>query len=175
MKKIIVLGAIVGALLTGCDETPTYSQLYTASQSVGLASGMIVNETKIDDASRNAVVDVIGLVAAVTPATNQTFATTWVPVAKSYTEDLVNAGKLDAGQAALVVGGVNVAAIGVDYLFEKYPKAKEYKELDAAVVKGFTEGFLAVVKPSDCDGCSERSVVNYDKKAYDYIKCKIGK
>ena len=63
----------------------------------------------------------------------------------------------------------------MDYLFEKYPEAKEYKELDAAVVKGFTEGFLAVVKPSDCDGCSERSVVNYDKKAYAYIKGKIGK
>ena len=173
MNKLFVMMAAAAALvLTGCKTVPSADKINAAAQAVGCASGLVANETKIDDKSRNAIIEIVGIVKNVVPTDAQTFAEAWAPVAQKYTADLVTAGKLNEGQAALVNGGVSIAATGLDYVFNMYPKAKEYKELVSAAVSGFTDGFLLTFKPvnTELEAKVPQKVVEYDKEAYIYIK-----
>ena len=183
MKKLVIMIAAVAALVfTGCKTVPTADKINAAAQAVGCASGLVANETKVDAKSRDAIIEIVQIVKDVVPEDGKTFAEAWAPVAKKYTSELVAAGKLNDTQAALVNGGVSIAATGLDYVFNLYPKAKEYKELVSAAVNGFSEGFLTTFKPvnvedaANCEDCTVRKVdVKYDRDAYIYIKARFKK
>ena len=68
-------------------------------------------------------------------------------------------------RAAIAKVAVSAATKGIDYLFDvKYPKAKEYKELVDAAIRGFTTGFLSTFSDT------VRAVqLDYDKDAYEYL------
>lgn len=173
MKKLITIAAAASlAVLSGCKTVPTVDVIKSTAYAIGCASGLVANETKIDDKSRNAVVEIVMVVRGVVPEEGHTFQEAWTAVAKDYATKLVQEGKLTADQAALVVNGVAVAATGVDYIFIRYPKAKEYKELVAAAVAGFSDGFLTTFKPVDtAKPADARSVTaTYDKEAYVFLK-----
>ena len=170
MKKTLVLALVAAMTLVGCKTVPTTDKMYATAYSVGCASGMVAAETKVDDKSREVIIEVVSIVKEVIPAAGKSFQDAWVPVAKAYTETMVKAGRLDPTQAILVVGGVTIAATGLDYVFKAYPKARTYEELVAAAVNGFSEGFLTTFKPLDTD---VRSAVEYDKAAYSYLKGKF--
>lgn len=138
------------ALLTGCKSVPTPEQMKSTSTAIGVAAGLVANETKIDDNTRNAVVAVMEEVARATPAQGQSFEDAWTPVAKDVIAKLVADGKIDEGQGQLALAAFSIAVKGVDYIFDiRFPKAREYEELVAAASAGFIEGFLTVFKPVD--------------------------
>lgn len=175
MKKLFVMLVAAAALvITGCKSVPTADKIYSAAQAVGCASGLVANETKLDDKSRTAIIEIVAIVKDVVPADGQTFADAWAPVAQKYVAELVAAGKLKEGQATLVTGGVAIAATGLDYVFSMYPKAKEYKDLVSSAVNGFSEGFLLTFKPVETEAEVKakvpQKVIEYDKDAYIYIK-----
>ena len=173
MKKLMTLAAAaIIAAFSGCKTVPTVDVMKSTAYAVGCAGGLVANETKIDDKSRNAIIEVIALVRDVVPEDGHTFQEAWTVVARVYADKLIQDGKIDQGQAALIVNGVAIAATGVDYLFTRYPKAKKYEELVAAAISGFSDGFLATFKPVNLDSAPDarRSVVEYDKDAYVYIK-----
>lgn len=170
MKKLMMMVAVVMAFaFAGCKTVPTADKMHTAAQAVGYASGMVANETKIDDKSRDVVIEVVAIVKEVTPDEGQSFRDAWTNVAREYTADLVRAGKLDEAQAALVTGGVSIAGAGLDYVFATYPKAKSYEELVAAAVTGFCDGFLTTFRPVNMATRSAKPV-DYDRDAYLYLK-----
>lgn len=171
MKKVLSVALVAMMALVGCKTVPTQDKMYATSYSVGCASGMVVNETKVDDKTRDTIIEVVSIAKEVAPAEGRSFQETWVPFATEYTDTLVRAGRLDPTQATIVVGGVTIASAGLDYVFNAYPKARTYEELVSAAVNGFSTGFLTTFKPSNAD---TRSIsADYDKDAYLYLKSRF--
>lgn len=134
--------------IAGCKSVPTPDQMKATATSIGVAAGLVANETKIDDKARNAVVAVMEEVSRATPSQGQSFEDAWTPVAQGIVAQLVADGKLDGGQAQLVLAAFSVAVKGIDYIFDvRFPKARQYEELVAAASAGFTGGFLTAFKP----------------------------
>ena len=77
------------ALLSGCKAVPTPEQMKSTATAIGVAAGVVANETKIDDKTRNAVVAVMEEVARAIPAKGQSFEDAWTPVAKDVIAKLV--------------------------------------------------------------------------------------
>ena len=175
MKKLMCgIVALALAAIVGC--TPSEEQIKTTATAIGYAAGLVANQTPIKDEARNAVVEVLNEVRSCIPAEGQSFAQAWEPVIKSKVAELVAAGKIDAATGELVTTVVLMAAKGVDYLFDvRFPKAKQYAELVAAGASGAIDGFLTVFKPTNCDNCTDRSAVDYDKEAYEWFQKNLKK
>lgn len=177
MKKILMcIVALATVCFSGC--TPTEEQINKTAVAVGYAAGLVVNQTKIDDITRNAVVQVLGEVRSCVPSDGQSYADAWKPIIESKVAELVQVGKLNEKYASLVIKTASYVPQAVDYFFEKYPKIKKYEGLVKAGVSGVIDGFLDVVKPvncSDCEDCEDRTVrsmakKDYDKDAYEWFK-----
>lgn len=55
----------------------------------------------------------------------------------------------------------------LDYEFTvRYPKARQYEELVAAAVRGFTDGFLSVFTPAEM---FKTAPAVHDEEAYEYL------
>jgi len=170
MKKAMFAAlAVVCAVFVGCKTVPTTEDIYSTSYAVGVSAGLVCNMTKIDDTSRNAVIDIMNEVQQCVPATNQTFEAAWTPIAKSHVAQLIADGKIDKGQGDLILALFGLAVKGIDYIFEvRYPQAKQYRDLTVAAVDGFIGGFLTVFKPANVTDA--RGTVLYDAEAYEYLK-----
>lgn len=169
-KTIMTFLAAVCLAFVGCDREPTPEKMEATADAVGRAAGYVANQTKIDDKARAITIEIVTKAAEVTPTNNQSFAEAWTPIAKETTDKLIAEGKLDAGQAVLVLCAFDVACKGLDYLVTvRYPKVKKYENLMSAAVKGFTGGFLDVFKPSNSKAVSVENDKKYDKEAYEYL------
>lgn len=157
---------------TGCKSVPTNDTMYTTSYAIGIAAGLITNETKIDDASRNAVCEIMGIVRYCVPETNETFMVAWMTKATDHVTQLIEAGKLTAAQGKMVLTAFSLACQGLDYIFEvRYPSAKVYKDLVVAAIDGFCDGFLTVFKPVNVSETrSSCTAQYYDAEAYNWLK-----
>ena len=109
----------------------------------------------------------LDVAAKVVPETSQTFIATWKPLIDDEVAKLVAAGKLKDEEAALVKNALYVACDGVDLVFTRYPKAREYKNLVSAATGGFVTGFKSVVSFAS----GERA--GYDKNAYEILRSKF--
>lgn len=172
MKKMIGIACLAAcAAFTGCKSIPTMENMYAMSYTIGAAAGMVANETGIDEDARDAVVGIVGVVSRCTPETNQTFEAAWTPIAQEHADRLVADGKIDAAQSALVMSAFSLVVKGIDYIFDvRYPKARQYRELVAAAVDGFSNGFLIVFKPADQTAKSPGSRICYDVEAYEHLQ-----
>ena len=106
--------AVMTLMFTGCKSVPTPEVMKSTATAVGAAAGLVANETKIDDKTRNAVISIVEEVAKVTPAQGQSFEAAWTPVAKEVVAKLIADGKLDEGQGQLALIAFSVAAKGID-------------------------------------------------------------
>ena len=86
------------------------------------------------------------------------------------TKKLVAAGKLDEAGAKVAKMALGVACDGIDYVFVKYPKAKDVKELVSASTTGFVGGFKSVVTLA---AGAEKPAI--DEEAYKYLKSRMAK
>ena len=174
MKKHIAFFATAAALfVAGCTTIPSVEKMFTISRAVGYAAGMVTNEIKMDNTVRNQVIAIWTEVAVCIPETNQTFEAAWTPIAQRHVDELVKEEKIDASQAVLIMLAFKAAVNGVDYIFVRFPKAKDYKELTVAALDGFNEGFLMVFKPVNSFAVSagkESAYEGYDKEAFEYLK-----
>jgi len=171
--------------VSGCKTLPTPETMETTSYAIGVSTGLVANMTKIDDDSRNAICDIMGAVATVIPEDGQTFEDAWMDVAKRHTQALIDKGTITQAQGELILAAVRLAVKGIDYVFIRYPEAKQYKELVTAATRGFCNGFLTVFKPVNgekvsctamCPCSSNAEMVKvggvwipYDEAAYKYL------
>lgn len=170
MKKpiLVIAAAIMSASVVGCKSFPTADTTYQTSYAIGIATGMVANQTKIDDASRNAIVEVLNIAVYCVPEVDQSFTDAWTPIAKAHVAKLVADGKLGDHEADLVLTAFSLVTKGIDYLFEvRFPEARQYKNLTAAAIDGFSSGFLTIFRPSPSNGIKTEA---FDKEAYEYVK-----
>lgn len=171
-KMFVVLCVALGITCVGCKSLPSNDVMYTTTYAIGVSTGMVANQTKIDDATRNATCEIMGIVQTCVPETNETFQVAWMEKAEKHVADLIKAEKLNEAQGKMVLTVFSLACQGLDYIFEvRYPNAKQYKELVSAAINGFTGGFLTVFKPVNvetCVDCGERGMT-FDVNAYNWL------
>ena len=171
--KMIVGAALVAvtALFSGCDKLPTVERMTTISTVIGKTAGYACELSKTKTEVKEAIANVLDIVSKVVPDEGQTFAEAWSPLVDEELKKLVEAGKLDEAGAQVAKLALTVACDGIDYVFVKYPKAKEVKELVSAAVAGFVDGYKSVVKMSLATG--EKPEI--DEDAYKYLKARMAK
>lgn len=175
MKKLIyssfaILGLALGIVGSGCNSIPSSDAMYSTSYAIGVASGMVANETSLDTETSAVICDILEIVSEFTPETNQTFSSSWTPLAKIHIAKLIDDGKLTEAQGVLVEKTFGVLVTGIDYIFEvRFPNAKQYKDIVSAVIKGFTDGCITVMRDSG-EARGLEGALMVDMKAYKWIK-----
>lgn len=141
---IMVAGAVltVALVITGCKSIPTTETMYKISSACGTATGLIINEAKMTVQAKEVFVKIVQDVRTSVPKTNETFTMAWAPIAKKHVTDLTIAGKIDAGTGLIILQAFGVVTLGIDYVFERYPEAKQYEQLVSAATDGFTYSLL---------------------------------
>ena len=170
MKMFSVFTAIAVmcmAFVMGCKSIPSEETIRGTAESIGRAAGYAVELGKTKTEVKESIINVLDVAAKVVPETNQTFIATWKPLIDDEVAKLIAAGKLKDEDAALVKNALYVACDGVDLVFTRYPKAREYKNLVSAATGGFVTGFKSVVSFAN----SERA--DYDKNAYEILRSKF--
>lgn len=171
MKIIPAIAAAAMTIVTGCKSLPSADKMKSSATSIGAAAGYVANLTKISDKARVTVIAITEKVAQVTPKEGQSFADAWTPVAQELVEKYVAEGKItkNAGKVALAAFGVAVK--GIDYLFDvRFPKARQYEELVAAAVSGFTDGFLSVFTPPNG---AKPAAIEPDAEAVEWLQLHV--
>ena len=172
MKKIII-GAVAAAtamFMIGCDKTPSVEKITTISTVIGRTAGYACELSKTKTEVKEAIAKVLGIASTAVPTNGQTFAEAWSPVIDKELAKLVEAGKIDAAGAQVAKVALGVACDGIDYVFIKYPKAKEGKDLVSAAVTGFVAGYKSVVTLAA--GAEKPEI---DEDAFKYLKSRIAK
>jgi len=174
MKRILcIILASVMAFITGCNDTPSVEKITTVATAVGKTAGLACELSKTKTEVKEAIATVLNAVQAVVPASGQTFVDAWTPIIEVEVNKLVEAKKIDAASATIVKAALTVACEGIDYVFVKYPKAKDTKELVSAAVTGFINGYKSVVTPTTKSAPGEK--IEVDEEAMKYLKDKIAK
>lgn len=170
IKKTIMAVAVASmmAFIGGCDkDLPTPEKMKAVSTVVGKTAGYACELAKTKKEVKDAIANVLDIVGKVTPTEDQTFVDAWTPVIDEELKKLVTAGKIGDSEATIAKFALTTATEGIDYVFVKYPKAKEVKDLVGAAVEGFIDGYKSVVSFA-ADGKPE-----IDEEAYKYLKSKM--
>ena len=169
MKTIAAIAACaMSFFISGCEkELPTPEKINAVAIVVGRTAGYACNLAKMDNATKESVMSVLDIVSTAIPTNGQTFTEVWMPLVDAELKKLVDAGKLnDVGYASAKIA-LTAAAEGIDYVFVKYPKAKDVKDLVASAVEGFVRGFKSTL------AMNAAMKAELDEGAYDYIKGKL--
>ena len=166
IMSIVAVGAAL--FMVGCDKKlPTPERMNAIATAVGKTAGYVCELSKTKTEVKEAIANVLDIASKVTPDPDQTFVDAWMPIVDEEIAKLVEAGKLDKAGAAVARVALNVACEGLDYVFTKYPKAKEVQELVSIAVSGFVDGYKSVVN------FAANETIDLDKDAYDYLKAKL--
>ena len=164
MKLFSIAMAAMVACFAGCKPLPTEDVMRNTAESVGRAAGYAVQLTKTKTEVKAAIIEVLDTVSKIVPGAGQSFIAAWKPLIDDEVAKLIAAGKLKEENSALVKNILYVACDGVDLIFARYPKAREYKHLVSAATTGFVSGFKSVVTLPD------NAKTAYDEKAYEILK-----
>ena len=172
--KTMIVGAValaMTAFMVGCDkDLPSPEKINAVATTIGRTAGYACELAKTKTEVKDAIVKVIDVVSIVVPTNGQTFAEAWTPMIDVELAKLVDAGKLDATGAKVAKIALGVACDGIDYVFVKYPKAKDVKELVSAATSGFVGGFKSVVTLAVS---AEKPEI--DEEAYKYLRARRAK
>ena len=173
MKKMVV-GAIalaMAAFMVGCDkDLPSPEKINAVATTIGRTAGYACELAKTKTAVKEGIIQVLDVVSKVVPAEGQPCPEDWTPVIAEELQKLVAAEKLDEAGAKVAKMALGVACDGIDYVFVKYPKAKDVKDLVSAATSGFVAGFKSVVTLAT--GAEKPEI---DEEAYKYLKSRMAK
>ena len=159
--------AICASMFVGCNKLPTVEKMTTISTVVGKTAGYVCELSKTKTEVKEAIFKVLDVVSTAVPTNGQTFVDAWTLLINEEVKKLVDAGKIDKSYETIIIKSLCVACNGVDYIFVKYPKAKEVEELVSATTKGFINGYKSVVTLSATDK------PEIDDDVYQYLKSKM--
>lgn len=173
MKKILmtIVAAVAMLFVAGCKSEITVERMTTISIVIGRTAGYACELSKTKTEVKEAIARVLDVASTIVPTNGQTFVEAWTPAIDTEVNKLVDAGKLDAASAKLVKAALGIACQGIDYIFIKYPKAKDAKDLVSAAVTGFVFGYKSVVT----NALKAGEKLDIDEDAYKYLKSKMAK
>ena len=177
----MIISAVAAAtviFMVGCDKTPSVEKMTTISTVIGRTAGYACELSKTKTEVKEAIAKILDVASSAVPTNGQTFAEAWTPIIDAELAKLVEAGKLDATGAKVAKIALGVACDGIDYVFVKYPEAKEVKELVSAAITGFVGGYKSVVTCDDCVDCVVKAGAakpEIDEEAYRYLRSRMAK
>jgi len=161
MKKFFsILAMACAIMIAGCKTPPSEDTIRKTAESVGRAAGYAVELSKTKTEVKDAILNILDTAAKVVPDTDQTFIAAWKPLIDEEVAKLITDGKIKESDGTLVKSVLYVACDGIDILFTRYPKAREYKNLVSAATEGFVAGFKSVVH------LAAGVKLEYDEEAY---------
>ena len=163
---VVMMAAML--LISGCDDAPSPERMNAIATAVGRTAGYACELSKTKTAVKESIALVLDVAAKAIPATDKTFAEVWTPVIAEELQKLIVAGKLDETGANFAKLALTTACDGIDYVFIKYPKAKEVQELVSVATTGFVTGYKSVV--SLAAGAEKPEI---DEDAYKYLKSRM--
>ena len=167
-KIIMALVAIASTMfITGCDDLPTPEKMKNISTVIGKTAGYACELAKTKEEVKNGILTVLDVASTVVPAEGHTFTEEWTPVIDEELKKLVEKGKIAEGEVVIAKLALSAATEGIDYVFVKYPKARDVKELVSASTEGFVNGFKSVV------ALARDAKLDIDEEAYKYIKARM--
>ena len=143
MTRLAFLTGLVALAVTGCKTVPTADTVYLVAHAGGSATALVMNETKLDADKRTIIRDITKEVRECTPEVGQTLEAAWTPIAQAHTDLLVEEGKIDTAEGAVIMAGFKTVMVGVTLLETRYPQIRVNRDLLNAFITGFTDGFLA--------------------------------
>lgn len=160
--KLVLIGAMLMALV-GC--TPSAETMQKVATLAGNATGMVINMTKMDDATKTNVCTVLKYVSDAVPLADQKCVELWSIEADKITAKMIEEGKIDAKKASLIKTVTVVAASGMDFVLNKYPKVKDDVTLVSITIHAYTEAVC------DTLGIDPESLKNveYDVNVYEHV------
>lgn len=171
MIKKMLMSIIAGAMaffIVGCSETvPSVERITTISTTIGKTAGYACELSKTKTEVKDTIFTVLDIASKVVPASGSTFTDAWSTIFTDEIAKYISQGKLDDNSATVVKIALAAATEGLDYIFIKYPQAKDVKDLVGAATTGFIAGYKSVVSVSS----GIEPVI--DKDAYDHIKAKL--
>lgn len=170
MKKIMcIIAAAIAFFMAGCNKDITPEKITEVSTVIGRTAGYACELSKTKTEVKEAIIKVLDIASTAVPTNGQTFVEAWTPVIDAELAKFVAEGKITADDAKIAKVALNVACEGIDYVFVKYPKAKDVKNLVGAAVNGFVTGFKSVVTMKA--GAEEKFEI--DEDAMKYLKDKM--
>ena len=167
-KIIMALVAIASTMfITGCDDLPTPEKMKSISTVIGKTAGYACELAKTKEEVKDGILAVLDVAATIVPEEGQTFTEEWTPVIDEELKKLVDKGKIVEGEVVIAKLALSAATEGIDYVFVKYPKARDVKELVSAATEGFVNGFKSVVV------LARDAMPDIDEEAYKYIKARM--
>lgn len=168
MKRLIMTAvALAAAFVAGCDKLPTVERMTAISTVIGKTAGYACELSKTKAEVKAAIFEVLDVASKVVPGLEQTFTEAWTPVIAEELGKLVEKGTIKEAEASIAKVALSAATEGIDYVFVKYPDAKEVKELVSAATAGVIAGYKSVVTLS---GSAQPEI---DEEAYKYLRAKL--
>lgn len=168
--KFFSLVAIT-SIFCGCisvDTTP--ENVKSVSYSVGYTAGIVANQFKIDDNSRNEICSIMNEIKSYIPQKDQTLSEVWTPIANQHTQKLLTENKITEQQKFVILNTFKIITDGVDYLMtNKLKNIKVYADLTEIAVNNFIDGFLTVFSPSNVMSFGPAAIEFVDKDTYNYL------
>lgn len=148
-KMIIAMAACAAMFMTGCDEVPSADTVSALSHTLGASAAAVVKLIGVDAETVANINEVLTVVDRVVPNKDQTFVDAWTPVVSEQIAKLKEKGKLNDKTAPIVEKALEAAMKGLDRLFEKKPKWKQYDEVVTGAINGFITGFQGSLAPAE--------------------------
>lgn len=142
-----IISILLIACLMGCKSIPSEATMESTSYAVGMAASYVINKSKLDNVSKNAIMEIITSVSDKIPSDNKTFRDTWMEISQKTTSKWLETKKITYQQSASINNSFIVLGNSIDYLITKrYPDVKLYENLVRVAIKGFTNGFMTSFK-----------------------------
>lgn len=161
IKSLFVTTTLLAAtILTGCKTVPTENQMQTIGNMSGYTAAFVLDKkVKVDDVTRNAIINITTEAEKYIPATNETFATTWTPIAKKYLDDFKDksGNPIPEETKKKVLTAFNYIVGLLDKYVEKRG-IKEYQNLTEIFIHSFCNSFLTNFKPVNTQLMSSQKI-----------------
>lgn len=146
MKRFIMSMLTAAAILfSGCTETVNETTVSATAYACGLIAGGATELSKTKTSVKEGIAAVLEIAESVAPEGEKTFLETWTPIVEDSVKRLVEDKKLEEGGGEFVRKCSLTVASGIDFLFERHPDWKNYKNFVSVAVHSFVEGYKSVM------------------------------
>jgi len=168
IKTLALTAVAATSIIVGCKTVPSVDEMTTLGKVSGYTAAYVLNkQVKVDDTTRNAIIDIMNEAEKYIPGTNETFASTWTPIAEKYLNEIKDkdGNPLPEATKARVLKDFNYLVGLLDSYIEK-KGIKQYQELTDAFIHSFCDSFLTNFKPANGFSVSTQEL---DEYTYGYM------
>ena len=167
MKTIMPVVAAMAVFVSGCDEIPSEDTIAGFSTAIGKTAGYACELAKMKPQVKEEVVNVLDNVKGAIPKEDETFYDVWTPLAYAEIDKIAQKKGWNETEVKAAKLAVIAATKGIDYVFMKYPKAREVENLVSISVDSFVDGYKSVI------AFAANGSPDIDVEAYNYLKAEL--